>query len=389
MGDLGLQGSYGAAGGAQALRQMLLDREKQKQQQFENAQTLANSGRADRSLNQQDTLTRLKIQESADAKTAAEGDKQFTQSVTADNTIPAGTLLPQESPMTARLQMLGAVAPQPLQAEAPPASIAAPGQDQPSDVPNTVANAPRISGRLMVKQASEKQLQDKAANDKSATAADRQQAQLDELIRHNGAMEAKPTREPNPQPQMFIGPDGKTHAVQFVNGQAREIPMPADYRKPNGTLDNRLASATAVSQTGDDIIRQLSDPAFKTTVGPALGRFNTLRDFIGNPPPEFAQLAGEIESYALANMGVHGMRSAQGAEQIKKLLDQKHTPDSMIATIRGLNSFSQHFMQNNGGGTTTTPSTSAPAAMGGAPAAPTGWKYVPKPGGGWTAVEAK
>jgi hypothetical protein len=32
--------------------------------------------------------------------------------------------------------------------------------------------------------------------------------------------------------------------------------------------------------------------------------------------------------------------------------------------------------------------TGAAPAPGGAPAAPAGWKYVPKPGGGWTAVEA-
>ncbi len=133
------------------------------------------------------------------------------------------------------------------------------------------------------------------------------------------------------------------------NPVTRVVPKTAgsEFQKaPNATVANRLASAVAVRQTGDDMIAKLSDPAFAAKVGPAMGRYNTLRDFIGNPPPEYAELAGQIESYSLANMGVHGMRSTQGAEQIKHLLDQHHTPASLIATINGLNSFSQHFIEN-------------------------------------------
>lgn len=116
----------------------------------------------------------------------------------------------------------------------------------------------------------------------------------------------------------------------------------------NATTENRLASAEAVNQTGNDMIAKLSDPTYAKQVGVAMGRFNNLRDFVGDPSPEFAELKGTIESYALANMGVHGMRSAQGAQQIAKLMDQKHTPESLIATIRGLSQFSNHFMQNEG-----------------------------------------
>ncbi len=133
------------------------------------------------------------------------------------------------------------------------------------------------------------------------------------------------------------------------------------FQKGEGaTVENRLASATAVTQTGNDLIAKLSDPAFAAKVGPAMGRFNSLRDFIGNPPPEYADLAGQIESYALANMGVHGMRSTQGADEIKKLLDKKHTPESMIATLKGLNSFATHLLQNEGRPPVGTP-TGTPA----------------------------
>jgi hypothetical protein len=116
----------------------------------------------------------------------------------------------------------------------------------------------------------------------------------------------------------------------------------------SGSTETRLESAQAVNQTGEDIVRALSNPNTAAVVGPAMGRYDTLRDFLGNPPPEFSELAGQIESYALASMGVHGMRSAAGAEQIKKLLDAHHTPESLIAAIKGLNAFSNHFMQNEG-----------------------------------------
>lgn len=126
--------------------------------------------------------------------------------------------------------------------------------------------------------------------------------------------------------------------------------------KTNATLENRLASAQAVTQTGNDIIASLTDPATAAKLGPAMGRYNSVRDFIGNPPPEFAELAGSIESYALANMGVHGMRSTEGAEKINKMLSEKGTPESLIAKIHGLNKFSAHLLENAG--------KSAPAAAG-------------------------
>lgn len=130
--------------------------------------------------------------------------------------------------------------------------------------------------------------------------------------------------------------------------------------KLNATLENRLASAQAVAQTGNDIIASISDPATAAKLGPAMGRYNSVRDFIGNPPPEFAELAGSIESYALANMGVHGMRSTEGAEKINKMLSEKGTPESLIAKIHGLNKFSTHLLENAG---KTAPAAAGPVKM--------------------------
>lgn len=216
------------------------------------------------------------------------------------------------------------------------------------------------------------------AGDRTADNA-RADASGKEAHRHNVAMENKPPAGSSTLvPVKTKDPiTGKT-VTKFVvkhEGDSYESPESA-------TSQNRADSAQAVNQTGNDIIAELSDPSVRNMIGPALGRYNTLRDFIGDPPPELSKLAGQIESFALANMGVHGMRSAQGAEHIKGLLDKKHTPESMVGAIQGLMGFSQHFLANAG---RKVDEPTGPKA----PQAPAGWKYVPKDGGGWTAVEDK
>lgn len=143
-----------------------------------------------------------------------------------------------------------------------------------------------------------------------------------------------------------------------LRGKTYRAPTPA------ATL-NRVASAESVNNVASNLLSKLSDPAYASKLGPIMGRFSSMEDFIGNPPPEYSDLVGEIESYALANMGVHGMRSAQGAEMIKKLLSGHHTPESLAATIKGLQTFSTDFVANQkppkpGGKTDTT--TAAPQA---------------------------
>lgn len=115
-------------------------------------------------------------------------------------------------------------------------------------------------------------------------------------------------------------------------------------QKPIGSASlSRAESAETVDKVGTDLIAKLTDAKFDSALGPVLGRFNTVRDFIGAPPPQFAELAGEIESFSLANMGVHGMRSAQGAQKIKEMLDQKLTPSALSAKIKGLLQFAKEF----------------------------------------------
>jgi hypothetical protein len=178
-----------------------------------------------------------------------------------------------------------------------------------------------------------------------------------ETARHNKAMEAHAATTDKLTKVEHKDPETGRTVIEWL--PQSEIKGKTFQKGTSGATETRLASAEAVNQTGKDIIAKLSDPAFASKVGPVMGRFDKLRDFIGNPPPEYAELAGQIESYALANMGVHGMRSAEGAKQIAKLLEAHHTPASLIATINGLNGFSTHFMENEGRTTPAAPATPA------------------------------
>jgi hypothetical protein len=128
----------------------------------------------------------------------------------------------------------------------------------------------------------------------------------------------------------------------------------------------RVNSAKTVLDTRDDILRQLADPGVMRELGPLMGRINTLQDFIGNPPPQLAGLAGQIESFAFSNMGVHGMRSARGAQEMKQLFNQRHTPESLAEAVKGISQFSDHFIANATGNASSAARGNTPSDSGGA-----------------------
>lgn len=142
----------------------------------------------------------------------------------------------------------------------------------------------------------------------------------------------------------------------------------------NATTENRATSAKTVLDTGNRIIQQIQQNADK--LGPMMGRYNSVMDFIGDPPPEFANLAGAIESFSLANMGVHGMRSSTGAEAIKRTIGQtRMTPEAMVAAIQGLMSFANDFVKNAG------MSYTSPVQAGGSGSKPSAADLIKKYGG--------
>lgn len=366
-GNLGLSGAF-ASGSLQAmLRQRMqdkIDAELRARKALNEDRTFGlaqqRQGLDERALQSQDALRQATLQASQANQSAQEQDRVFKENQTLNESTPADTVVGPSSPIFGRLMSIGALRDKGIQAEAPPAAIAENPDAPPQDIPGTIENAPMPSGRLYRKNATEKQqandakeAQAKAETDRRLAAeADtkqfrsgtlaRQQGQDAETARHNKAMENKAT---NPSVVAIQTVDDKGNPV------TRMVPKVAgaEFAKPPSAVTaNRLDSAKVVVQTGDDMIAEINQ--MKAQLGPLMGRAGSFRDFIGNPPPEFSHLAGQIESYALANMGVHGMRSKQGADDIKLLLDQKHTPESLINAIQGVGGFSRHFLENAGRG---------------------------------------
>lgn len=343
---------FGAGGAVQGLQQLLAQRQMMRAYADQQQQLQTENAFKQQQLQQQDELKRAQIAEMASASKdrlaasqGAQSDRQVGLANALGDQLPAGTFLQPNDPAVGMLKTGGRGSLLQSQDERPKVDV---GPLLPGDT-----GAERQQGFL--KTASAKQQDTEADNARQAGIAAEGKARDAETSRHNKAMENRPgalitvnTVDDKGQPVTKVVP--KTSGATFAKG-------------PSAVTQNRLDSAQAVKQTGEDIISQLSDPKFQAVVGPALGRASTLRDFIGNPPPEYAQLAGQIESYALANMGVHGMRSAQGAQQISHLLDQHHTPESLVAAIKGLNGFSQHFLENSGrSGTASGAGSSKPSA---------------------------
>jgi hypothetical protein len=308
---MGLTGA--AVGFDNALQRILADRyaqqaaeqqykDRQRQQQFDNDMKV-------QQFQSNEELKHAQLDATSEARHQAAIGQQVGQANALGDQLPEGTFLPEGDQGVSIMQTGGR------------GSLLTPQDERPA-----VETGPLLPGdtgaakaKGYIKTASAKQINERTDNERQAKAeADRvarEMATTTETNRHNRAMENKPQAASTVTIQTV---DNEGNPVTRVVPKSEAIGK--DYKKgPSATTANRLDSAKAVQQTGDDIIRQLSDPAFIAAVGPVMGRASKLSDLIGDPPPEFSELAGLIESYALANMGVHGMRSAQGAEKISRL----------------------------------------------------------------------
>jgi len=315
----------------------------QQQQQFQNDITLRGANRADQQLAETSALRRAQEAETARRNQAAEQDRQTVEDLRLSEAIPPGSIQ-ATNPSYGRLKRIGMID----ESKARPAVDVGP-----------LLEGDTGEARDAVKLPTARQQDAQADNARQAAALDRQNkadAQrvqhetdlLNETKRYHTGMLNKPSSSGLITVQT-VDANGMP-VTQIVKKEAG-----ATYQKPpSAVTQNRLDSAQAVNQTGNDIIAQLSDPQVAANLGPAMGRYNTMREFIGDPPPELSELAGQIESYALANMGVHGMRSVQGSQKISDLLDRHHTPESLIKAVKGLQGFSTHFLENSGRAPKTT-----------------------------------
>lgn len=343
---LGLQWAGANDAMAQSVRQRIMDQIAAEQRVKADAQQQFENQMREKQFQSGEDLKKAQLEALIESRGAAQSDRVFKENQAINESVPAGAPIPLNSPLVGRLQPIGA-----LQEQNTLPSKQTQG-DMTAGISSTTEQAPQLRGYLHMATTKQNEYQDTADAKVEAArlgAENRQhedeQKALDRIAQIKAAAAAKPTTDKLTKVEHKDPTTGKT-IIEWL--PQSEIRGKTFDKGTNATTENRLASAQAVNQTGDDIIRQITDPKVAANLGPAMGRYSSVRDFIGNPPPEFSELAGSIESYAIANMGVHGMRSVQGAEHIKKLLDTHHTPESLAATIRGLSKFSQHFMENEG-----------------------------------------
>lgn len=391
--SMGLEGAYGADAFQQRLRQQILE-------QLSAAATQHAMSTEDQKLQiEKDRFA----QEAADRALLRQQQGQAFNETLAEKTganLGAGPSIisPDLGKRFLNTSLAPLVSPdQTLPSTSMAAGSTLPGSESASTAPAVTQNAPQLTGQLrfsglpaLNKQAADEATIAQMASDPKTPPAIRGFLQIRQALPKGENIDYHLITEPNGPPKpgeikdtqqglVRVGPDNTVTPVMANGRQVQPYHAPVQpviVQTDNGfasvnrgsntatpvtdaagtplkpkvgqTMESRLQSAQAVVQTGNDIAKVLSDPTVAAKLGPVLSRYNSIADFVGNPPPEFNNLAGLIESYSLANMGVHGMRANTGAEAIKQTLGLgRHTPESMLAALQGLNGFANHLLENN------------------------------------------
>lgn len=365
MADLGLSSTFGVGTMQQSVRQRILDQLSRQQQGFQNDLELRAADRADRQqqiLEQEHTAA---LAERAQAAATGEATKLAPQLPMDQNVAPqaAGIL---------RMGGLGG------QLYTPPtAGETASGKPFDASTANPSMN---LGTAPQQKDAQDSAAQVQIANDPKTPAALRgflrvratlpkgenipyqlitepngppDPTKTHETNRLFDVAHPMPTQAPNPQPQMFTGPDGKQHAMQFVGGQAKEIPLPEGFGKTNAAsqvkAEDRQRALTSLDQL-DQSIEQA-----KNLIGPGEGRISSIEQTIGNPDPKIATLGAKLLMAKMqVDAGIGGARAAASPQLLARwdsLLAQKLTPEALHAAVQAMRDILGETPKASGAGT--------------------------------------
>lgn len=292
---LGLQWAGANDAMAQSVRQRIMDQIAAEQRVKADAQQQFENQMREKQFSSNEELKKATLQGLIESRAAAESDRQGKLAGDVAERVPAGTELPMNAPIVGQLRAAGyggLLTDKPDTAQAPPSALAADPSAGPSELPGTIANAPSpITGRLVIKGATQKQNESKIADQRKAdelaskgadadakmaqltertqqawekirlegenasnraelarSAAELAQAKLDATIQRNQDQAAK-----TPQPQFFVDTNGAMHAVVFDKGEFKEIPLPKGYTptkaQPPGIFDKLKGLFSSVTST--------------------------------------------------------------------------------------------------------------------------------------------
>lgn len=290
-----------------ALQRMLLE-QKMKQQEESDASreaevsrhNLATEDTANRWHQLQAMDTQARIRESEAAHKDQSLNRQQDNGRALAESIPGGTVIPEDDSAVTQMRSAG-LSPILRGLKARPAVDVGPLQPEDTGAAVPVDSVLKMSTAAQ----KEKGLADERAN----TEADRRQA-------HDLAMENKQPHQPDPQPQILYGPDGKIHAIQFSGGKSREIPVDDGLTKTN-PIDPKQAGMRKTGLEAVSRVEQDIDAAAAAgLIGPAAGRIYEQFAKLGTTgDPAKDHLIGRLKSDILltkmhVDAGIGGTRAA-------------------------------------------------------------------------------
>lgn len=178
-----------------------------------------------------------------------------------------------------------------------------------------------------------------------------------------------------------------TAESRALANQLKELQIKSEQDKLAATQKEREkteGAARETTQSAYELASRLLDPNdVGKNIGAATGAYE-LRGFTQGAKDFNAIRDQLVAALAMPNLGqLKGPMSDKDIVFIKQLATRLQNRDlSDAETIKALKE-AQTFLQNKG----ATPRQQTAAGGMQPPPAPPGWKYVPKPGGGWTAVE--
>ncbi len=117
---------------------------------------------------------------------------------------------------------------------------------------------------------------------------------------------------------------------------------------PTGDMRNKGAIAERARQAGQRVLEDLKDPNIAAKIGPLIGRAGNLENALGIMPPELAETAQDLKSFAQFVGGQHPVRGLNALEAFEKAIGGiGQDPATLIAKINSQMKTSD-FVANQG-----------------------------------------
>ncbi len=260
--------------------------------------------------------------------------------------------------------------PSPIDAPAPPPSLAAPGQTEPSPMPGTLANSPAPSQQTFTRipTAVEKKDEDaKAAQQKLLElfpVGSRERALVEYEVGTGKNAPAGLQPIPKAPPQQHFTPlpqyDEKGNptapmAFDSNTGTARAIPGVATNRPaPGAAQDAQHEKAKKEALSSLDQLDQAIENA-RNFIGPGAGRVSSVQQMVGSQDPALQALGTKM---LLAKMQVDhaatgSVRAGASPTLVARwdnLLAQKVTPEGLKAAVQAMREILGSGASSGGGG---------------------------------------